>query len=119
MSEQDADDFSQPIMRPLYLVFGIAALVLANPVAAQNAERDMTCIGPYRGERVGYCHLWDNPQTGEVEQHRTAVGADKIDKACVFYRRCVIRARVIPRGEPVEGMQNFTVLKVYSARRGK
>ena len=41
---------------------------LANPAAAQNAERDMTCIGSYRGERVGYCHLLDtdNLKGGEL-----------------------------------------------------
>jgi hypothetical protein len=44
------------------------------------------------------------------------VGVEKVEKACELYRRCVIRARVVSRGE-VEGYQNWTVLKVYSARR--
>jgi hypothetical protein len=46
------------------------------------------------------------------------VGLDKkIDKAgCEEYERCIIRARVIDRGK-VDGHQNWTVLRVYSARR--
>ena len=98
----------------------IIALVLAATSAeAAKRERVVTCDGPYRGERVGYCHLWDhlfNDLFGtDVPE---PVGVDKVGKACEMYRRCVVRARVIPRGI-VDGYQNYTVLRVYSARRGK
>jgi hypothetical protein len=78
--------------------------------------RDMTCDGPFRGERVGYCHVMDH----EFNQlfgtdFSEPEGLEKLE-ACELYRRCVIRARVVSRGE-VEGYQNWTVLKVYSARR--
>jgi hypothetical protein len=74
---------------------------------AQNAERNMTCIGPYRGVRVGNCDFTDNSK-----------GIDSVERACRLYRLCVIRARVILEGEPVgDWIQPYTVLKVYSARR--
>ena len=89
-----------------------AALVLAaasTGAADPLPGKDITCDGAYRGERIGYCHLMDNHLLGTPEP----VGLEKIEKAgCETYERCVIRARVIPRSH-----QNWTVLRVYWARR--
>jgi hypothetical protein len=92
------------------------ALVLLAASTAQAQERTITCDGPYRGERVGYCHLMDHELGWIIDREvPEPVGLEKIDKAgCEMYERCIIRARVIPRSH-----QNWTVLEIYSARRGK
>jgi hypothetical protein len=44
-------------------------------------------------------------------------GLEKIEKAgCEMYLRCIVKAKVIPSSN-VDGHQNWTVLKVLSARR--
>jgi hypothetical protein len=94
----------------------LAAVLLAGccqPCAAQE-ERIVTCDGAYRGERVGYCHLMDDILNKDVPK---PVGLEKINQAgCEMYERCIIRALVIPNGN-VDGHQNWTVLKIFSARR--
>jgi hypothetical protein len=96
-----------------------AALVVLSTTWANATPRIITCDGAYRGERIGYCHLMDhelNPILGEKEVPEP-VGLEKITKAgCEMYERCVIRAKVTDRGK-VDGYQNWTVLKVYWARR--
>jgi hypothetical protein len=85
---------------------------------AAPAERDITCDGAYRIERVGYCHLMDHKFNQLFEtDFSEPVGIEKVWKTCEEYERCVIRARVVSRGF-VEGQENYTVLKVYSARLG-
>jgi hypothetical protein len=105
---------------------------LAEPLtAAEKAERDGTCVGVYTMERVGPCHLMDVDKhggrlaTGGVG---AAPGIEKVDRACHPGFACIIRARVVPRGEAVDGLplaeavrgyQDYTALEVYSARPGK
>jgi len=92
----------------------VAALALASPAVAQKAERDMTCRGPLRGDgetyhRVGYCHVDHDPAASKI-----------VLGACKYYKPCVMRARVAPAGAASEAVpQNYTVLKVYSARPGR
>jgi hypothetical protein len=106
LTTKTGEDEMKPITIAALLFLGTAAL----PAHATEPGRDMTCDGPYRGERVGYCHLMDGP----------LVGIEIVEKTCEMYHRCVIRARVIPDEGKVDGRyQNYTVLKVYSARRGK
>jgi len=89
--------------------------------SALAAGRDMTWRGYYRGERVDVCHLMDLNERGEAGPGigNWAPGNEKVERACEWYHLCTIRARVVPSGEPVDGSQHYSVLKVYSARRGK
>jgi hypothetical protein len=91
------------------------ALVLAANSVAMAQERTITCDGAYRGERIGYCHLMDHEFNALFGTNvPVPVGLEKIHKAgCEMYERCRIRAKVIPRS-----YQNWTVLRVYSARLG-
>jgi hypothetical protein len=86
------------------LVLLLAALALPAQ-AADDSSQDMTCVGPFRPMRVGYCHLLDD----DIE------GAEKVG-ACKAYRPCVMRARVV-LGWTNGGRENYIVKKVYSARR--
>ena len=104
--------YRQPMTRlAIALVAGFA---LASPAAAQKTEQEMTCRGPLRGDgetyhRVGYCHINHDPAASKI-----------VLGACKYYKPCVMRARVAPAGEPSKGVpQNYTVLKVYSARPGR
>jgi hypothetical protein len=92
----------------------VAALALAGPAVTQKVERDMTCRGTLRGDgetyhRVGYCNIDHDPAASKI-----------VLSACEYYKPCVMRARVGPTGAASEGVpQNYTVRKVYSARRGR
>jgi hypothetical protein len=55
-----------------------ALVVLAAASSVQAQERTITCDGPYRGERVGYCHLMDHLLMEGVPE---PVGLEKIAKA--------------------------------------
>jgi hypothetical protein len=105
-------------MDPMMKTMIAAALLLASSTTwAQAQEKTITCDGPYRGERIGYCHLMDHQLNVLDKEVPEPEGLDKIDRAgCEMYERCIIRARVIDRGK-VDGYQNWTVLRVYSARR--
>jgi hypothetical protein len=94
----------------------LAAEDIPMPRERPQVAHNMTCDGPYRGERVGYCHLMDHKFNDLFgTDFSEPVGLEKLE-ACEMYRRCVIRARVVSRGE-VDGLKNYTVLKVYSAKR--
>jgi hypothetical protein len=85
-----------------------------------RAERDVTCTGPYRGNRIGGC---DFLVFLDVEPKIVA-------RACRLYWPCVVRARAIPLGpraffgNPIEAYdydnpdQSYAVKKIYSARPG-
>jgi hypothetical protein len=84
----------------------ILGALLATPALA--GEQDMTCRGAIRAERIGLCHF--NIATPGIERIR----------ACNVCEVCIVRARVVPNGEPVEGWgQHYQVLKIHSARNTK
>lgn len=97
------------------LLIALLLVLASTSTRAAEAERTITCDGPYRGERIGYCHLMDHITGTDSPEPQ---GLEKIEKAgCGEYERCVIRARVIPRGD--DGQQNWTVVKVLWAKKGK
>jgi hypothetical protein len=94
-------------MKSLVVVWLVIGTVL--PAHAENVgdERDMICSGPYRTERVGYCHIPDDDKM-----------LDAINASCSIYRACVVKARV-KLGWINEGYKNYEIIRIYSVKRGK
>jgi hypothetical protein len=83
----------------------IAAIIPAHAEKIGD-EYDMVCSGPFRGERVGYCHVTDD-ETMKI-----------IEGFCSYYQPCVVKARV-KLSWINEGYKNYEITHLYSAKKGK